>query len=378
MRVPQGSPWTVPLASTSVTSVPDAPQGHVEAVEFDGDRVLANSHLFKMEFGWWIEVAYSVSEGDIGRALEILKVEPFVTSCLMILTHASIQIWIFTFCGTSHQNYTNYMLDLYCLLRYESSPSLHEALLNNWLVNMTGKPGQWYEADLLQEHHNRWLEDMVQRHGGEFDDLFYRKTISLNVSHFLRIKEEIETTFGLDQRSKSHTSPHLRDEFRLLLNLYKEEELHSFRFGRSLGHAAKNAFALGYECLDSGKLAEYIRKSTAHVDVMAEVVDFEREQTEDTSDLHLDNLGSDISSSHSSQHDSLHCSVSQAGSNGSVEVPAEEPIIDAELRSRSDHVHFLDNFGQMMDIATDDEGSTEEESDMENDEGNDSPESDVE
>lgn len=50
------------------------PKFHVKEADFDGDRVLSNSILFIMEFGWWIELNYSVPEGDIGRVLEILKV----------------------------------------------------------------------------------------------------------------------------------------------------------------------------------------------------------------------------------------------------------------------------------------------------------------
>lgn len=50
------------------------PKGHEEKKNFDGDRVLANSILFMREFGWWVEMAYAVPEGDIGRAYEIMKV----------------------------------------------------------------------------------------------------------------------------------------------------------------------------------------------------------------------------------------------------------------------------------------------------------------
>jgi len=57
--------------------------------------------------------------------------------------------------------------------------------------------------DLLQEHYNRWLEDMVKKRGGDFDDNFYRNTHSPNVEHFLRIKEEIENAFDLTNRGKT-------------------------------------------------------------------------------------------------------------------------------------------------------------------------------
>jgi hypothetical protein len=79
-------------------------------------------------------------------------------------------------------------------------------------VNVSGELGRWIEADLLQEHYNCWLEDMVKKRGGDFDDDFYRHTLSPNIDHFLRIKEEIEDAFTLHSRGKTHTSPHLRHE----------------------------------------------------------------------------------------------------------------------------------------------------------------------
>ncbi|KAJ7495706.1 hypothetical protein B0H11DRAFT_2002186 [Mycena galericulata] len=65
----------------------DGPKIHTEEAGFDGDRVFANAILFLMEFGWWIELNYATPEGDVGRVMEILK------------------IFIFTFGGTSTQNY---------------------------------------------------------------------------------------------------------------------------------------------------------------------------------------------------------------------------------------------------------------------------------
>ena len=165
-----------------------------------------------------------------------------------------------------------YLLEVYCLLRYEASQDLRDAILNNWLVNITGELGKWIEADLLQEHYNRWLEDMVKKRGGDFDDNFYRHTLSPNVDHFLRIKEEIENAFFLTSRGKSHTSSHLRDELRLLLALFMEENIHLFFTGRTLGHTAINQFNVGYWRLDTGKLDDFISKSTTFADVIAEII----------------------------------------------------------------------------------------------------------
>ncbi|KAF8159999.1 hypothetical protein B0H34DRAFT_797183 [Crassisporium funariophilum] len=199
----------------------NVPKVYQEVGDFDGDQVLANSILFLQDFGWWIEISYAVPEGDIGRAFEILK------------------IWIFMFAGSSHQNYMTYLLETFVM---------------------------------LQEHYNRWLEDQVQKRGGDFDDKFYRSTLSPNVNHFLRIKEEIENAFDLSSRAKTHTSPHLRAELRLLLALFKEEFLHLFCTGRTLGHAAGNQLNHGFDRLQTTKLADFINKSTAYADVLADIL----------------------------------------------------------------------------------------------------------
>ncbi|KAJ7142580.1 hypothetical protein C8R44DRAFT_865908 [Mycena epipterygia] len=292
-KVPSGSPWTAPCAPApqpegednmpGLSEIPDdsaqapdvdaddppaenpeqdilkskagkdGPKFHAEEAGFDGDRVFSNAILFLLEFGWWIELNYAIPEGDIGRVMEILK------------------IYIFTFGGTSNQNYMAYMLDLYALLQFECSPELKNALLNNWLINLRGIIGSWIEGDLMQEHYNKWLEDMVRRRGGDFDDPFYRQTISPNVQHFLTIKENIESAFELKRRSKSHTSPHLRDETKILLKMYKEDELHLFRSGRSMGHAAVNRFDRGYQRLEGGKMAEYLERTAVYANLVRDM-----------------------------------------------------------------------------------------------------------
>ncbi|KAF8127310.1 hypothetical protein K438DRAFT_1436277, partial [Mycena galopus ATCC 62051] len=153
------------------------------------------------------------------------------------------QMFIFTFAGTLNQNYMGYMLDLYAVLEFECLPDLKETLLNNWLFNLKGEIGKFIE-------------------GGPdagFDEIFYRKTMAPNVLHFLKMKEDIEMAFNLKRRGKAHTSPHLRDEIQTLLRLYKDEEFHQFRSGRSMGHAAVNRFDRGYQRLDAGKMDDFLR-----------------------------------------------------------------------------------------------------------------------
>ncbi|KAJ7759724.1 hypothetical protein DFH07DRAFT_725163, partial [Mycena maculata] len=121
---------------------------------------------------------------------------------------------------------------------------------------------KYIEGDWVQEDFNKWLEEMVEHKGGDFDDHFYRHTLAPNVMHFLRMKEKMEAAFELKPRGKTHGAPHLRNEFQQLLRMHKEDQLHLFRPGRTMGHAAINFFEEGYEKLEDSRITKFIRDST--------------------------------------------------------------------------------------------------------------------
>ncbi|KAJ7874602.1 hypothetical protein B0H13DRAFT_2669048 [Mycena leptocephala] len=79
---------------------------HVEEPDFSGDRALANEILFLQDMGWWMIAAHAVPEGEIGRVWEIMK------------------LWIFHFSDSSNHNYTNYLLEAYCLPGLSENPIL--------------------------------------------------------------------------------------------------------------------------------------------------------------------------------------------------------------------------------------------------------------
>ncbi|KAJ7765118.1 hypothetical protein B0H14DRAFT_2403154 [Mycena olivaceomarginata] len=364
-KVPVGEPWvrdhTPPPSRTPASSEPytgdevpvaasnKGPKTHVEPEDFDGDRVLSNSIIFLQEFGWWVELCYAIPEGDIGRVLEIFK------------------IFIFTFAGGANLNYTRYLLDLHALLTYECSPDLKEAMLNNWFMFLSEDIRIAVEGDITQEWSNKWMEGMLSKRGGEWDDKFYRQTISPNVRHFLQLKEDMESAFELKRRGKAHTSPHLRDETKILLRMYKEEELHYFRSGRSMGHAAVNRFDRGYQRLRQGKMAEFLEEGAAYADILREMENLrnrgpETEPPSDSSPAATERVSSPIrvdspSSSEDSNSDS---SESSSASEPSTPPPSEAPEpsncveewdntdhSEDQLESGSDLAPYIDADGKM-------------------------------
>ncbi|THU92216.1 hypothetical protein K435DRAFT_840650 [Dendrothele bispora CBS 962.96] len=252
LKVKVGSEWVLQSVSlpsreqtADISSVKD-PEN------FDGDRSLANSILFKAQFGSWLLLEYAIKDGDIGRVLEQLK------------------IWIFIFSGSTHQQYASYLLELHCLLEYETSPELRRTILSNYLV----KFGLHYkERDLMQEDHNGKIEVMAPKAGGEFDGSYFREIITPNIHHLIDIGRNFESGFGLSHRKTTHTSPNMRPEIRALLSSIESSELHLFRAHRSYeGHIATDLFSKGYEGLGSGgKLDEFKRKTATRAKFIAAI-----------------------------------------------------------------------------------------------------------
>ncbi|KAM6503971.1 hypothetical protein JOM56_000914 [Amanita muscaria] len=206
----------------------------------EADVTLANSTLFIRNAIWWGEMCKAVANGDPGRVWEILK------------------LWIFTFVGSGNPYYSQYLLKLYCNFKWEFSPKLRHAILMNWVVNLYGEPGKFIEMDLMQEHFNFWLEDMAQHKGKEFQEPFYRRVLSVNVHHFLRLKDEMENVVFLKARTKKHSTPHLNNELKEVMKHLREAEVNCRRPGRHEGFEAVNDFTKGLEILKKEKIKKII------------------------------------------------------------------------------------------------------------------------
>lgn len=209
--------------------------------EVIGDVVLARSKDFMREAIRSREAVWSSAEGEVGRVW------------------AQLKSMMFSFAGSSHKKYAQYLLETIIDLELESSPQLREALLSTGVATISGLPGSHKPGDLLQEYFQRILEAIVQHKGAEFGERFIRDGIARNLAHFQRLKEEFLGGVGLERHSQRRSKPSSDAEMRILLKEYRECQLHTFQKGRHFGDEMKteSQFSIGIQTLQAGLLSKW-------------------------------------------------------------------------------------------------------------------------
>ncbi|EGO02456.1 hypothetical protein SERLA73DRAFT_119706 [Serpula lacrymans var. lacrymans S7.3] len=212
---------------------------------FEGDQCLAQSILLMRDSLIARKMAYAVSDGDIGRVYECLK------------------LMVFTFSGSLHTKYTTYLLEMICSLKYESSDALRNAIMQNWLVNLEGTAGSFYAGDLLQEHLNNSLQESRDHNDVPWDSHFMRNIVSHNVLEFSRIKKDMLAELSLARRSNKHAEPHNQPKVKRLLQTYQEHKIHLFRSGRHYSGRDKDVddFTRGLNKLLQGTLSRWVNST---------------------------------------------------------------------------------------------------------------------
>ena len=153
-------------------------------------------------------------------------------------------------------------------------------------MNISGRPGAFTPADVMQEFFNRLLEAIIEKKGAEYGDTFIRDVISRNLHHFARIKTDLREGVELGKRSGRHSVPHVNPEIRTLLQVYKDCELHKRRPGRVYEDTDKDDFQKGFIKLGSGgKLKKWIFDTTTSRNLTA---DAQLEDTEDSGYIDTD------------------------------------------------------------------------------------------
>ncbi|KAJ8095459.1 hypothetical protein PM082_023229 [Marasmius tenuissimus] len=232
--------------SKSSGKKPKAKQGMTNKIRnvSMGDQTLANEiHFMRVTF-WYLEMCAAISEGDIGRVMEIIKV-------------LRISFW-----GTGSTNYANELLEQACNFLYDFPEDLKTAILNNYLVNTSGLPGRFFELDLLQEHFNFWLKRLFNAKSHEFDSKHLSEVVGLNIRGFGQLREQIVRVFGLKPNSAKHTSPDRRVDINALGKHLRSTRVLTYIAQREHAYRVNDEFGRGLDHLEEqGGLAAFIRRT---------------------------------------------------------------------------------------------------------------------
>ena len=189
------------------------------------------------------------------------------------MTDLAHQVMMFTFAGSSHSNYTVYLLEMMCDIELELSPALREVFLMSLLVNPTGEKGGFTPGDIYQEGLNRGIEPVIQHKDADFGSYHVRHIWARNIKDIQELKSEFRTGVELAKCSGCHKDPHEKPEFKILLREYKKAELHLRRPGRTY-NVVKNGddepvkifdvdnMRKGVRALTNGSLKKWSTKST--------------------------------------------------------------------------------------------------------------------
>ncbi len=127
--------------------------------EFEsGDMVFENMALLVRDALILREFNDAIKGGYSGRIIRTLKVLTFMYRGLGRTKYAHESLHIvhnLTHVWPKALRYVTPSVDTACML---DNASCSDIMVNNWLVNPTGRPNSWVPVDLMQEHNNFWTK----------------------------------------------------------------------------------------------------------------------------------------------------------------------------------------------------------------------------
>ncbi|KAJ7622594.1 hypothetical protein DFH06DRAFT_1105137 [Mycena polygramma] len=231
-----GDPWPRKHVDDDAMDVDDPEE------QLCGDAVLANTILRLRDSMLHYEFQYAVSDGDIGRAMNV---------------------WTFTFPGCGKNKYANELLEIACNFEYEYSPELQDVTLDNWLCKLVKDGGLFFPMDQMQEHNIKLLKKASERRDASFGDPFYQQVVSYNIRAFSKASEMMKFAVGIGKTGGKHKRKKKEAAMRELSRALQERQLHKFRAGRDFGHRASDDFEAGYIKLEGGRVKKFITRTMA-------------------------------------------------------------------------------------------------------------------
>ncbi|KAJ3515079.1 hypothetical protein NMY22_g14542 [Coprinellus aureogranulatus] len=179
-----------------------------------GDMVLENAILFLRDALISREFTDAVKKGDSGRVLVVLKV--------LALSYR----------GNGRSKYAYEMLTFIHNVQKVWPKKIADIILNNWLLNPTGKDNSFVEVDLVQEHMNYWIKVFYKAHGPN-STWEWLGMISPCVYALRHLATAMKKVLGTDIGTR-HASVDLRVDIETLMNSLAEHRVYEQVAGRKL------------------------------------------------------------------------------------------------------------------------------------------------
>ncbi|KAF8075810.1 hypothetical protein FPV67DRAFT_1711092 [Lyophyllum atratum] len=213
-----------------------------------GDMIFENAVLFMRDALISREFTDAVKAGDSGRVLLVLK------------------IWALSFRGSGRTKYAYEMLHIIHNLTRVWPKPVRDIVLNNWLLNPTGKPNSFVEMDLVQEHLNFWIKSYYKAHGSNAS-WEWLELVAPCVTALRQLANGLNDLLGNDQGMR-HAPPDLTEDIETLMTSLEEHKVYRIVPGRVLEDddlPTNNIISIGLcSLMDNTKspLTEYIHNFT--------------------------------------------------------------------------------------------------------------------
>ncbi|KAH9832850.1 uncharacterized protein C8Q71DRAFT_878441, partial [Rhodofomes roseus] len=207
----------------------------------EGDMVYENALLFLRDALVLRALTNAIKMGVSGRVVLILKALALI------------------YRGAGRTKYAQEVLYLVHNMTHIWPEGLRKIVLNNWLVNPTGKPNAWVEVDLMQEHENFWIKTIYRAHGsnGSWEWL---AMISPCIDILRRLSTQMNASLGAKLGSK-HTSPSIQKDITVLMKSLHHHQVYELHPGRTIDDdkpVVPDALTYGLELLE-GPLEDFNR-----------------------------------------------------------------------------------------------------------------------
>ncbi|KAF8174657.1 hypothetical protein K438DRAFT_1609227 [Mycena galopus ATCC 62051] len=208
-----------------------------------GDQVPVTLCNFMWVTLWYMELSLATAEGDIRHVFEVIKV------------------LCFSFWGAGSTNYGNELLELACSFLYKFSANLITTVLNNYLVNPSGRIGHWLELDLLQKHFNFWIKCLFNAKSHDFDSKHLSKAVGLNITSISKLRETFPGLFRLKRNGQRHTDASTVHDINKLSSHFRKNHILKYEAGCDQRYVVKNEFGTGHAKLQEGQLAIFLNRT---------------------------------------------------------------------------------------------------------------------